>query len=364
MPLTSPLSLPATADMHVHLRQDEAMLRAVVPTIRAGGADTVYVMPNLTPPLTAVADVLAYHARLQALAPDTKFLMTLYLHSSVTPATIAEAAAAGGVIRGVKLYPAGVTTNSAAGVSDWRAFWPVFAAMQRHGLVLNLHGEALGSEADGVTVLNAEHKFLPTLLDIHAAFPELRIVLEHCTSAAAVQCVREQCGPTVACTVTAHHLWLTADAWRAGDARAHNWCKPAAKTEEDRRALIHAVIRGGPKVMFGSDSAPHPRQAKDADSPAAGCFTQGWTTQLVVGALEEGVRRGWIEEHEVTERALAEFLGGNARAFYGLGKSTSTIVLERKDEKVPLHISATHDDMNIEVVPFRAGHEVWSLRWE
>ena len=193
---------------------------------------------------------MAYRDRLQALAPDIKFLMTLYLHPSITPETITEAAISG--IAGVKAYPAGVTTNSQAGVLDWQQFYPVFEAMQTHDLVLNLHGEVPGTaspdDEDDVTVLTAEALFMPTLYKIHKEFPKLRIVLEHCTTRDALKAV-QSCGPTVGATITAHHLWMTVDDW-CGD--VFNFCKPVAKTKFDRIALLKAVVDGGNgKFFFG-----------------------------------------------------------------------------------------------------------------
>jgi dihydroorotase len=196
--------LPASADFHVHLREGDVM-EAVTPTIRRGGIDMVYVMPNLVPPITTVDHALSYQKRLQALVPDVTFLMSLYLHPTITPSTIKEAKAAG--IRGVKSYPAGVTTNSASGVVDYAQFYPIFAAIEEHDLILNLHGES--PPGDDITVLNAEEAFLPTLFDLHRRFPRLRIVLEHCTTAAAVEAVKA-CGPNVVGTITPHHItWST-----------------------------------------------------------------------------------------------------------------------------------------------------------
>ena len=176
--------------------------------------------------------------------------MTLYLHPSITPDTIADAAESG--IAGVKAYPAGVTTNSQAGVLDWQQFYPVFEAMQTHDLVLNLHGEVPGTALvvgeDDISVLNAEALFMPTLHKIHKDFPKLRIVLEHCTSRDALEAVRS-CGPTVGATITAHHLWMTVDDW-CGD--VFNFCKPVAKTKVDRIALLRAAVDGGNgKFFFG-----------------------------------------------------------------------------------------------------------------
>ena len=165
-------SLPAAADFHVHLR-DGPMSAAVTPTIRRGGVSTVYVMPNLTPPLTTVSAVQAYHARLAAIDPSVRYLMTLYLHPDVTPQTIREAKESG-VVWGVKSYPAGVTTNSDAGVLSYEDFYPVFEEMQRLGLVLNLHGECPDDAEKGIDVMNAERKFLPTLRELHERFPDLK----------------------------------------------------------------------------------------------------------------------------------------------------------------------------------------------
>ena len=204
-----PFDLPAAADFHVHLR-DGAMSEAVVPTIRNGGVNTAYVMPNLVPPVTTVKQALDYRARLQAIDSSVNYLMTLYLHESITPEVVKEAKLAG--ISGIKSYPAGVTTNSASGVVSYEPFYPVFAAMEEQGLVLNLHGEMPSDQGQGITILNAESKFLPTLKLLHTKFPKLRIVLEHCSTKDAVETV-QACGETVVGTLTAHHLFLTVDDW-------------------------------------------------------------------------------------------------------------------------------------------------------
>ncbi|KAI5286654.1 hypothetical protein KEM52_001903 [Ascosphaera acerosa] len=366
--------LAPAADFHVHLR-DGAMMKSVVPTIRQGGVDTVYVMPNLVPPITTVAAALAYKKQLQDLDPTITYLMTLYLEPSITPADIKAAAAAG--IVGLKAYPAGVTTNSDAGVVDYKIFYPVFAAMEEHGLVLNLHGEVPSThprgftcDAEGdqeaVTVLNAERRFLPTLARIHKAFPRLRIVLEHCTTADAIEAVAA-CGPTVVGTITAHHLWLTIDEV-AGD--AFNFCKPIAKTPRDRLALLRAVVGSSSKFFFGSDSAPHPLAAKTGlRKAAAGCFTQGWCAQLVVGALEEAVRQGWLREEDVTPAAVDAFLSARGRAFYRLGEGEAgrgriELCRTARDGSVAAIPDVVRGEEGIEVVPFRRGQDAWSLSWK
>ncbi|KAI9805651.1 MAG: hypothetical protein M1833_005143 [Piccolia ochrophora] len=366
-PLEAGFELPASADFHVHLR-DGAMMETVVPTIRSGGVNTVYVMPNLTPPITTVEHARAYHARLTALAPSVTFLMTLYLHPSLTPSTIA-AAKASGIIHGVKAYPAGVTTNSAAsGLTSFAPFHPIFAAMQDHDLVLNLHGEVppsttTGPAQDHPTILTAEEAFLPTLRSLHASFPRLRIVLEHATTAAALAAVRT-CGPTVAATITAHHLHLTVDDW-AADPFAY--CKPVAKTPADRAALVRAVVAGEGRFFLGTDSAPHTVSAKRGGPggrgrTAAGVFTQPWATQLVLDALEKAVESGIVGEGEVRTEVLEGFLGVYGRRFYRLKESGERIVVKKEQgEKVAEVVTGNE---GVQIVPFRSGEETWTVQWK
>lgn len=358
------LSLPAAADMHVHLR-DGPMAALVTPMIRSGGVDTVFVMPNLVPPITTVAHCLSYRDSLRALAPDVTFLMSLYLHPSITPAVVAEAASAG--ITGIKSYPAGVTTNSASGVVSYEPFFPVFKAMEEHDLVLNLHGElppSAAEEGKPITVLNAEEAFLPTLLDLHKRFPNLRIILEHCTTKAALDAVRS-CGPNVAATITAHHLHLIVDDW-AGD--PHSFCKPVAKLPSDRVALLKAAVSGEAKFFFGSDSAPHPLLAKRGGADgraktAAGCFTQPFCVQLVVDAVKRGLEQKVLSDDNVTLEALRAFLSENGRAFYKLRNASDErrLMVHYKDQKTPDLISSV--DGSISVVPFWSGRALPSLDW-
>ncbi|EWC48857.1 hypothetical protein DRE_00162 [Drechslerella stenobrocha 248] len=361
------IELPPAADFHVHLRDGE-MMETVTPTIEKGGVNLVYVMPNLVPPVTDPETAIAYMAKLQRLSPNTTFLPTLYLHPSITPATVAHAARHG--IVGIKSYPRGLTTNSDSGVLSYEQFYPVFQAMSDHGLVLNLHGECPSTPAEDVagiddqdiTILNAEAKFLPTLLSIHAAFPDLRIVLEHCTTADAVEAVRT-CGPTVAGTITAHHLFLTIDHW-ADDPFCY--CKPVAKLPADRAALLAAASSGDPKFFLGTDSAPHPRLAKQGRASGtaktvAGVFTQPYAVQLVAEAFDK--------VGKADRETLEGFCCRHGREFYrvaekGLedaGKEKRRIVLMKgMGEKVVGEVG--NGDSG--VVPFRAGEEVWSLEWK
>ncbi|KAI9733996.1 MAG: hypothetical protein M1834_002653 [Cirrosporium novae-zelandiae] len=346
------VKLPASADFHVHLR-DGAMMDLVVPTIRNGGVNTVYVMPNLLPPITTVDQAQQYQKRLQALDPKVTYLMSLYLHSSITPSEIIAAKCAN--ITGIKSYPAGVTTNSDAGVVDYEPFYPTFAEMEQQGLILNLHGEC-PSKGD-ITVMSAEERFLPILFDLHRRFPNLKIILEHLTTAAAVAAVLK-CGPTVAGTITAHHLSIIVDSW-AGDPFC--FCRPVAKTVADRNALLRVVISGNSKFFFGSDSAPHPVAAKrGGDKIAAGVFSQPYATQLVLDALEKGCKEGVVKEEEVTPEVLEGFMSKFGRAFYGLQEETREFITVQKGGERIMDVLQAKD---VEVVPFRRGQETWSLSW-
>ncbi|KAJ8103539.1 hypothetical protein POJ06DRAFT_264366 [Lipomyces tetrasporus] len=337
---TITLSRPV-ADFHVHVR-DGDMMRLVIPTIKQGGVSVAYIMPNLVPPLTCVADVLAYKSRLEAVDSSISYIMTLYLSPEITPEVIHEAANAG--ITGVKCYPAGVTTNSDYGVASYIPYYPTFAAMEEEGMVLNLHGECPSS--GHIHVLNAEEEFLPTLKDIHSRFPRLRIVLEHCTSAAAVQAVKE-CGPTVAATITAHHLFLTIDNW-AGNSL--NYCKPVAKFPSDKQALLDAATSGDPKFFFGSDSAPHPIGNKEkGKNAAAGVFTQ---THAAAYVAEAFYQLGKLDK-------LAAFLCDFGRQFYKIQEKEPewTVVLRKEENVVPALLGEGAGA----VVPFKAGEQ---LHWK
>jgi len=290
--------------------------------------------------------------------------MSLYLHPSITPDTIRQAKRAG--IYGVKSYPAGVTTNSASGVVDYEQFHPVFKAMEEENMVLNLHGEA--PPAQDITVLNAEEAFLPTLLELHRRFPRLRIVLEHCTTAAAVEAVKK-CGPNVVGTITAHHLFLIIDDW-AGD--PINFCKPVAKLPSDRIALLTAATSGDPKFFLGTDSAPHLLRAKkgglgqhEAGKCAAGVFTQPYATQLVLEAFEDAVAKGVVEKDQLSKTVLEGFLGTFGRTFYQVQASGARIKISAKEEKVVSKVTVGDPGSTAEdvVIPFRRDSSIYSLEW-
>jgi dihydroorotase len=283
--------------------------------------------------------------------------MSLYLHPNITPDTIKEAKKAG--ITGVKSYPHGVTTHSDHGVVSYEQFYPVFEEMEHQNMVLNLHGEKPPSAGSDVTVLNAEEAFLPTLLDLHKRFPKLRIILEHCTSQAAIEAVKS-CGSTVAATLTSHHLFLTVDDW-AGD--PHCFCKPVAKLPSDRRALLRTAVSGDSKFFLGTDSAPHPAISKRGDKVAAGVFTQPYAVGLVIDALEMGIEMGVIQESDVTPEKLENFISGFGRRFYQVTDERKERIVLRKPTKAIEPILRTADS-KIEVVPFRRGKLTWGVDWK
>ncbi|SCV04792.1 LANO_0G12420g1_1 [Lachancea nothofagi CBS 11611] len=356
------INLGITCDMHVHVRDGE-MCELVTPTIREGGVSVAYVMPNLQPPVTTLDRVLAYKKKLQELAPQTTFLMSFYLSTELSPELIHKAAAQN-AIQGVKCYPAGVTTNSAAGVdpNDFSGFYPIFKAMEEENLVLNLHGEkpSVGEEGNDIHVLNAEESFLPALEKLHHDFPNLKIILEHCTTEAAINTVKEinknvidSSDIKVAATITAHHLFLTIDDWAGNPI---NFCKPVAKLPSDKRALIAAAVSGAPYFFFGSDSAPHPLSSKAKHiGVCAGVYTQS----LAISYLAE------IFDAQNALNKLRAFVSDFGIAFYGVSKtdirSLDEVMIYQKEQIVPEHIT---NDQGIVVAPFMPGAKLkWSVKW-
>ena len=260
--------------------------------------------------------------------------------------------------------------NSSSGVLSYEPFYPVFAEMEKQNMLLNLHGEVPSTPAgthisatkDGgaITILNAEPAFLPTFKSLHARFPKLRIILEHCSTAAALDAVRA-CGPSVAGTITAHHLSLVIDDW-AGDPFC--FCKPVAKTPEDRDALLRAVVGSNGRFFLGTDSAPHASTKKRGeDKVAAGVFTQPYALGYVLDALKVGVERGVVEEKDVSQEVLEGFFGGYGRKFYQVeDERKERIVLKKGGEKIVDVLRK--DGVSVEVVPFRHGESTWSAEWK
>ena len=359
------IDLGVTCDMHVHVR-DGAMCELVTPTIREGGVSVAYIMPNLQPPVTTLERVVAYKETLQKLSPKTTFLMSFYLSRELTPELIHKAASLGAV-QGVKCYPAGVTTNSAAGVdpNDFTGFYPIFKAMEENNLVLNLHGEkpsvSNSKDGDDIHVLNAEAKFLPALAKLHTDFPNLKIILEHCTTAAAIQTIEEinkditdPADIRVAATITAHHLHLIIDDWAGNPI---NFCKPVAKLPSDRRALVEAAVSGKPYFFFGSDSAPHPLENKARHiGVSAGVFSQRFAIAYVAEVFDQ---QNALDK-------LKDFVSTFGINFYGVKSadlvSQDKAVLVRREYTVPETVT---DHKGITMAPFMAGHKLhWDVQWE
>ena len=313
-------------DWHLHLR-DGAALAAVVPDTARQFARAV-IMPNLKPPVTSTAQALAYRARILAAVPRNVMengagfepLMTLYLTDTLPPDEIVRAKAAGVVA--VKLYPAGATTNSDAGVTDLRKTYPTLEAMQRHGLPLLVHGEVTDADID---LFDRERVFIDTkLIPLRRDFPELKIVFEHITTAEAAQYVAGADAHTAA-TITAHHLLYNRNALFTGGIRPHYYCLPVLKREVHRRALVAAATSGSPKFFLGTDSAPHAAALKEHAVGCAGCYTALTALELYAEAFDAA---GALHRLE----AFASF---NGPAFYGLPRNTGTVTLKRERWTVP-----------------------------
>lgn len=352
------IELGITADMHVHLREGK-MMELITPTVRDGGISVAYIMPNLQPPITTIERVVEYKEKLQKLSPHTTFLMSFYLSKELSPELINEAAKIG-AIHGVKCYPAGVTTNSAHGVdpNDFEVFYPIFEALEANNLVLNIHGEKPGKENDEeIHILNAEPEFLPILEKLHHDFPNLKIILEHCTTKEAVETIEKlnadyKTGDkvTVAGTITAHHLSLTIDNWAGNPI---NYCKPVAKLPIDRNHLVRAATSGKPYFFFGSDSAPHPVESKARHTGVcAGIYTQKFVLSYLADVFE---KQGKLQN-------LKAFVSDIGLSFYDIGKfkSTDKCWLVKQPFKVPEMIASK----DVSVVPFKAGDELnWQVEW-
>ncbi len=314
--MTETLTLRRPDDWHLHLR-DGAMLAAVLPESARHFARAI-VMPNLVPPVTTAAQAAAYRRRiLDALPEGMRFtpLMTLYLTEDTDPEDVA-AAAREGLVRAVKLYPAGATTNSASGVRDFARIRPVLERMAETGLPLCVHGEVTDEEVD---IFDREAVFLARVLDpLRRATPGLRVVLEHVTTAEGVDYVRDG-GKDIAATITAHHLVINRNHILAGGIRPHYYCLPVAKRETHRAALVKAATSGHPRFFLGTDSAPHTDAAKLAPCGCAGCFTAPNALPILAEVFE---RAGALDR-------LEAFVSLNGPAFYRLPPNEETITLRR-----------------------------------
>ncbi len=314
--MTSTLTLTRPDDWHLHVR-DGAALQTVVPHTAAQFGRAI-IMPNLKPPVTTAELALAYKSRIMAAVPQGvafEPLMTLYLTDNLPPAEIVKAKAAGVVA--CKLYPAGATTNSDAGVTDLKKIYPTLEAMQKAGMLLLVHGEVTSSDID---LFDREAAFIDTqLIPLRRDFPELKIVFEHITTKDAADYVMAA-DRFVGATLTAHHLLYNRNAIFTGGIRPHYYCLPVLKRETHRVALLNAATSGNTRFFLGTDSAPHPAHLKEHASGCAGCYTAHAALEMYAEAFDSVGKLAQLE-------AFASFNGAD---FYGLPRNTGTITLKRE----------------------------------
>ncbi|MGV3493043.1 MAG: dihydroorotase [Ramlibacter sp.] len=315
------LTITRPDDWHLHVR-DGAAMASVVPH-SAAQFGRALIMPNLRPPVTTAEAALAYRERILAAVPqgiDFEPLMSLYLTDKLSPEEIVLARRAGVVA--VKLYPAGATTNSDAGVTDIRKAYRTLEAMQRTGMLLLVHGEVTDPSVD---IFDREAVFIERQLEpLRKDFPELKVVMEHMTTREAVQYVRDA-GPHTAGTITAHHLLYNRNAIFTGGIRPHYYCLPVLKREVHRQALVDAATSGSPRFFLGTDSAPHPAALKEHALGCAGCYTALTAMELYAEAFDAA---GALDKLE----GFASFHGAD---FYGLPRNAGTLTLQKQEWTVP-----------------------------
>jgi dihydroorotase len=338
------ITLTRPDDWHVHLR-DGAVLADVVPhTARQFGR--AIVMPNLKPPVTTTAMAAAYRDRILAALPSgMRFepLMTLYLTDNTSAEEIRRAAGSD-FVKAVKLYPAGATTNSDAGVTDLKRCMGALEAMQNHGLPLLIHGEVTDADID---LFDREAVFIERVLrPLRKSLPGLRVVFEHITTKEAAEYVRDADGD-IGATITAHHLLYNRNAIFTGGIRPHYYCLPVLKREIHRQALVQAATSGNPRFFLGTDSAPHPKGLKEHACGCAGCYTALHAMELYAHAFEAA---GALDQLE----AFASFHGAD---FYRLPRNADTITLQRHDWIIPDEVRMGDTTL----VPLDAGQ---MLHWQ
>lgn len=331
-------------DWHLHLR-DSPYLESVVAD-SARQFSRAIVMPNLNPPVRSCDDAAAYRERiLSSLPPDSRFqpLMTIYLTDNTSSDEIAKASASE-FIFAAKLYPAGVTTNSDAGVTNIANIYTVLETMQTHSFPLLVHGEATGPSVD---IFDREKRFIDTTLSaVRTDFPQLPIVFEHITTRDAVEYVESQ-DDKIAATITPHHLLINRNAMFAGGIRPHHYCLPVAKREEHRLALVKAATSGSKHYFAGTDSAPHARHTKESACGCAGIYSAYCAIELYAEAFEFA---GNFTHFEA-------FMSLNGPAFYQLPVNSTELSLERVEWTVPDTLAFANEDL----VPFKAGE---LLHWK
>ena len=338
------IKLTRPDDWHLHLR-DDALMRSVLPDTARQFARAI-IMPNLKPPVATTSEAQAYRTRiLTALPASSRFrpLMTLYLTDNTTAQEI-QRARKSGVVHAVKLYPAGATTHSDAGVTDIRKTYPALEEMQRSGIPLLVHGEVTDPAVD---IFDREAVFIERVLHpLLRDLPGLRVVFEHITTRDAAQFVTGA-PDNVAATLTAHHLLYNRNAMLAGGIRPHYYCLPVLKRETHREALVAAASSGNKKFFLGTDSAPHAQHTKETACGCAGCYTAHAAIELYAEAFEQAGALGKLE-------AFASFFGAD---FYGLPRNTQTITLRKEEWQVPASVGFGEHRL----VPLRAGE---MMKWK
>jgi len=338
------LTLRQPDDWHIHLRDDDA-LKVTVPHVAQQFARAI-IMPNLRPPVTTVDAAAVYRERILAARPaGSRFepLMTLYLTDTTSPEEIAKAKASG-FVKAVKLYPAGATTNSDAGVTAIEKTYPALAEMAAQGVPLLVHGEVTDSNVD---LFDREAAFIERVLKpLLYKFPDLRVVFEHITTADAAKFVRSA-GNRVGATITAHHLRYNRNAIFQGGVRPHYYCLPVLKREAHREALVEAATSGSPQFFLGTDSAPHAKLTKEAACGCAGCYTADVALEMYATVFEAA---GALHK-------LEGFASLHGPAFYGLPVNERQVVLRRQETVVPASYPYVNDDV---LVPLEAGN---TLPW-
>jgi len=338
------ITLTQPDDWHVHVRNGAMLKTVIAHTARQFGR--AIIMPNLKPPVTTVKQALSYRKEiLNALPADSTFqpLMTLYLTNQTSVAEVKQVAESA-FVHAFKLYPAGATTHSEAGISTLVTVYPILEAMEKYNIPLLIHGEVTDEVCD---IFDREAIFLEKILTgLIQQFPALQIVLEHITTKEAVQFV-ESAAKNIAATITPQHLLYNRNALLVGGIRPHHYCLPILKRESHRLALVKAATSGNPKFFLGTDSAPHLSNLKETACGCAGCYTAHAALELYAEAFEKA---GALDKLE----GFASFYGAD---FYQLPRNTKTITLEKQDWLVPDH----YGENNISVTPLKANE---MLAWK
>ena len=330
-------------DWHLHVREGEALKSVVPDTAKQFGR--AIIMPNLATPITTTSQAQVYRDEIKSAASDADFepLMTLYLTNNTTPEMIREAKSSG-IVHALKLYPAGATTNSDKGVTDIENIYPALEAMQAEGLLLLVHGEVTDPAID---IFDREKVFIDNILKpLTSKFPELKVVLEHITTADAVEFV-SNAPANVGATITAHHLLMNRNAIFVGGIRPHHFCLPILKRETHRRALVKAATSGNAKFFLGTDSAPHVQGAKESACGCAGMYTAYHAMELYTEVFDNAQALDMLEN----------FASFNGADFYGLPRNSNTITLVKEQWEVPKSLAMAGD----KVIPLRAGE---SCEWK